>query len=145
DEVANLVIGMNGGQPLRLSDVADIRDGADTATQYVWHGAPNGKAGPAAGLAPAVTIAIAKKPGSNATDITTSIRERVDALRGELIPDGIHVEITRDYGQTAADKAAKLIQKLVFATSAVILLVLFTLGWREAVVVGSAVILTLAV
>src|SRR5690606_29439817 len=65
--------------------------------------------------------------------------------RGELIPDGIHVEITRDYGQTAADKAAKLIQKLVFATSAVILLVLFTLGWREAVVVGSAVILTLAV
>ena len=145
DEVASLVIGMNGGQPLRLSDVADIRDGADTATQYVWHGAPNGKAGPAAGLAPAVTIAIAKKPGSNATDITTSIRERVDALRGELIPDGIHVEITRDYGQTAADKAAKLIQKLVFATSAVILLVLFTLGWREAVVVGSAVILTLAV
>ncbi|MEZ5464745.1 MAG: efflux RND transporter permease subunit [Lysobacteraceae bacterium] len=145
DDVANLVIGMNGGQPLRLSDVAVIRDGADTATQYVWHGAPAGKGGPETGLAPAVTIAIAKKPGSNATEITTAIRNRVEALRGELIPEGIHVEVTRDYGQTAADKASKLIQKLVFATSAVILLVLFTLGWREAVVVGSAVVLTLAV
>ena len=145
DAVADLVIGLDGGRPLRLSDVAEVRAGADIATRYVWHGAPAGRAGPASGLAPAVTIAVAKKPGSNAADITGAITRRVQQLKGELIPDGINVTITRDYGQTATDKAMKLIQKLVFATGSVVLLVLFALGWREAIVVGSAVVLTLAV
>ncbi len=145
DAVADLVIGLDGGRPLRLSDVADIRAGADVATHYVWHGAPAGRAGPASGLAPAVTIAVAKKPGSNAADITGAITQRVQQLKGELIPEGINVTITRDYGRTATDKAMKLIQKLVFATGSVVLLVLFALGWREAIVVGSAVVLTLAV
>ena len=145
DAVADLVIGLDGGRPLRLGDVADVRAGADVATRYAWHGAPPGRAGPVSGLAPAVTIAIAKKPGSNAADITGAITRRVEQLQGELIPDGIHVTITRDYGQTATDKAMKLIQKLVFATGSVVLLVLFALGWREAIVVGSAVVLTLAV
>jgi len=144
DAVADLVIGLDGGRPLRLSDVADVRAGADVATRYAWHGAPAGRAGPASGLAPAVTIAVAKKPGSNAADITGAITRRVEQLKGELIPDGINVTITRDYGQTATDKALKLIQKLVLATGSVVLLVLFALGWREAIVVGSAVVLTLA-
>ncbi len=143
--VAELVIGLDGGRPLRLNDVAEVGAGADVATRYAWHGAPAGRAGPASGLAPAVTIAIAKKPGSNAADITGAITQRVEQLKGELIPDGINVTITRDYGQTATDKAMKLIQKLVFATGSVVLLVLFALGWREAIVVGSAVVLTLAV
>src|SRR5690606_30026838 len=73
-----------------------------------------------------------------------ALRERLDALRIGTIPDNVTVTVTRDYGQTAADKAATLIQKLVFATLSVILLVLFALGWREAIVVGSAVALTLA-
>ena len=94
---------------------------------------------PEAGTAPAVTLAIAKKPGSNAADITQDIAGRLVELRGELIPAGVHAEVTRDYGQTATDKAQKLIQKLIFATASVVLLVLFTLGWREAVVVGVAV------
>ncbi|MCM2335524.1 MAG: efflux RND transporter permease subunit [Pseudomonas sp.] len=145
DEVRDLVIGLSGGQPLRLSDVATIRAGADIASRYAWHGAPAGKAGPAAGIAPAVTIAIAKKPGSNAADITTAATRRVEQLKGELIPEGVNVTVTRDYGLTASDKAQKLIQKLVFATGSVVLLVLFALGWREAIVVGSAVVLTLAV
>jgi len=144
DAVAKLVIGLDGGRPLRLSDVANVRAGADIATRYAWHGAPAGRAGPASGLAPAVTIAVAKKPGSNAADITGAITRRVEQLQGELIPEGINVTITRDYGQTATDKAMKLIQKLVLATGSVVLLVLFALGWREAIVVGSAVILTLA-
>ena len=145
DAVADLVIGLDDGRPLRLADVAEVRAGADVATRYAWHGAPAGRAGPASGLAPAVTIAVAKKPGSNAADITGAITRRVQQLKGELIPDGINVTITRDYGQTATDKAMKLIQKLVFATGSVVLLVLFALGWREAIVVGSAVVLTLAV
>jgi multidrug efflux pump subunit AcrB len=145
DAVAGLVIGLSGGKPLRLADVATIRAGADIAASYAWHGAPTGRAGPASGLAPAVTIAVAKKPGSNAADITGAITRRVEQLKGELIPEGVNVAITRDYGQTATDKALKLIQKLVFATASVVLLVLFALGWREAIVVGSAVVLTLAI
>jgi multidrug efflux pump subunit AcrB len=145
EDVSSLVIGSNGGKPLLLSDVANVEPRGDIASRYAWFGAPAGRDGPKAGIAPAVTIAIAKKPGSNASDITGSITKRIGTLRGELIPQGMHATVTRDYGQTAADKALKLIQKLVFATSAVVLLVLFALGWREAIVVGSAVVLTLAV
>jgi multidrug efflux pump subunit AcrB len=145
EEVADLVVGLKDGRPLRLSDVAEVRAGADLATRYAWFGAPATRSGPEAGIAPAVTIAIAKKPGSNAADITSAIATRVDELRGALIPGGVQATITRDYGRTAADKAQKLIQKLVFATGSVVLLVLFALGWREAIVVGTAVVLTLAV
>ncbi len=145
EEVSNLVVGLEDGKPLHLSDVAKVEAGADVASRYAWFGAPAGRAGPAAGLAPAVTIAIAKKPGSNASDITRAIVQRIGQLQGELIPEGVHASITRDYGRTANDKAQKLIQKLVFATGSVVLLVLFALGWREAIVVGSAVVLTLAV
>ncbi len=145
EDVAGLVVGSHGGKPLLLSDVAAIEARGDLARQYVWHGAPAGRAGPKAGSAPAVTIAIAKKPGSNASDITTAIAQRIEQLKGELIPQGVQVSVTRDYGASASDKAQKLIQKLVFATGSVVLLVLFALGWREAIVVGAAVVLTLAV
>ena len=145
EDVADLVVGLAGGKPLRLSDVARVRAGGDLPARYAWHGAPAGRAGPATGMAPAVTIAIAKKPGSNAADITRAIGARLQQLRGELIPEGVHAVVTRDYGQTATDKALKLIQKLAFATASVVLLVLFALGWREAIVVGGAVVLTLAV
>ncbi|QNN47729.1 efflux RND transporter permease subunit [Thermomonas brevis] len=145
DDVAGIVIGSRDGKPLLLSDVATVEPRGDLASRYVWHGAPPGRAGPQAGIAPAVTLAIAKKPGSNAADITTAIAKRILQLKGELIPAGVQASVTRDYGVTASDKAQKLIQKLVFATASVVLLVLFALGWREAVVVGSAVVLTLAV
>ncbi len=145
DAVSDLVIGIDGGRPLHLSDVANVQAGGDVPARYVWFGAPPGRTGPAHGLASAVTIAIAKKPGSNAADITSAVSLRIRQLQGELIPQGVHVAIARDYGQTATDKAVKLIEKLIFATLSVVLLVLFALGWREAVVVGSAVVLTLAV
>jgi multidrug efflux pump subunit AcrB len=143
-DVSELVVGVSAGRPLLLSDVAQVRDGADLPQRYVWYGTPAGKGGPAAGTAPAVTVAIAKKPGSNAADITREVARRLTELRGELLPEGVHAEVTRDYGQTATDKAQKLIQKLIFATASVVLLVLVTLGWREAIVVGVAVVLTLA-
>jgi multidrug efflux pump subunit AcrB len=145
EDVASLVIGSNGGKPLLISDVATVEARADLPARYAWYGSPPGRPGPRAGIAPAVTVAIAKKPGSNASDITTAITRRVGQLQGEMIPDGVHVTVTRDYGRTASDKAQKLMQKLLFATLSVIALVLFTLGWREAVAVGSAVALTLAV
>jgi multidrug efflux pump subunit AcrB len=144
-DVAALVLGVAGGQPVRLADVAEVTDAADLPSSYVWHGAPPGRAGPRTGMAPAVTLAIAKQPGSNAADITGAVRERVKALRGQVIPEGVEVTVTRDYGATASNKAQTLIKKLVFATGSVVLLVLFALGRREAVVIGSAVVLTLAV
>ena len=144
EDVAGLVLGVAGGQPVRLEDVASVRDAADTPSSYVWHGAPAGRAGPADGVAPAVTLAIAKKPGSNASDITRGVLERVESLRGQVIPEGVEVTVTRDYGLTASDKANTLISKLFFATGSVVLLVLFALGRREAIVIGSAVVLTLA-
>ncbi len=142
-DVAALVIGLKNGQPVFLSDVARLHAGADLPDSYVWYGTPPGKAGPATGSAPAVTLAIAKKPGSNAADITRAVSARLQALQGVVIPSDVQVAVTRDYGQTATDKASKLIQKLMFATLSVVLLVLFTLGWREAVVVGTAVVITL--
>ncbi|MBL8263912.1 MAG: efflux RND transporter permease subunit [Xanthomonadaceae bacterium] len=144
DDVAELVLGLRDGKPVTIADVADVRAGIDVPSSYVWHAVPAGQPGPKAGTAPAVTVAIAKKPGSNAADITAAIASRIEALRGELIPDAVQVEIVRDYGATATDKAQKLIQKLMFATLSVVLLVLFALGRREALVVGAAVVLTLA-
>ena len=90
-----------------------------------------------------MTITVTKKPGENAVAVAQAARERIEALRNTVIPANIETTITRDYGQTAAEKANKLIQKLAFATGSVILLVGLALGRREAVIVGAAVILTL--
>jgi multidrug efflux pump subunit AcrB len=147
DEVAQLVVAVHEGRPVYLQDVAQVRSGPDQPEQYVTFGT-----GPAAaqrglefdGTAPAVTIAVSKKPGENAIDVTRAVIERIDLLRGTYIPDGVEVTVTRDYGVTANDKAQKLIQKLMLATASVVLLVWLTVGWREAVVVGAAVIITLA-
>ena len=92
---------------------------------------------------PALTLQITKKPGENAVDVSRAVRERLDLVRNTLVPADMEATITRDYGETAAEKANKLIQKLAFATSSVILLVGLALGRREAVIVGAAVILTL--
>ncbi len=96
------------------------------------------------GESPAVTLSVSKKPGVNAADVAESVIARAEALRGTVIPDGVEFSVTRNYGATATDKAQKLIGKLVFATAFVVLLVLFALGRREAVIVGAAVTLTLA-
>ena len=94
---------------------------------------------------PAVTLAIAKKPGENAVRIADQVIARVAQLQGTVIPEGVNVTVTRNYGVTANDKALTLITKLIFATGLVIVLVLFALGWREAFIVGAAVILTLTI
>ena len=147
DDVASMVVGLFEDRPVYLNDIADVRAGADTPDQYTWFAS-----GPAAehinleqtGHAPSVTIAIAKKPGTNATRIANAVKERFEQLEATLIPEGVNVTITRNYGQTADDKASKLIQKLSFATLSVILLAWYALGWREAIIVGAAVIVTLA-
>ncbi len=147
EDVRRLVVGVQDAKPVFLRDVAEVLDGPAQPSQYVWFGtgAAAGARGIAArGLFPAVTLAISKKPGANAADVAQAAIERVEGLRGALIPDGVEVTVTRDYGKTANDKASQLIGKLAFATAAVVALVFFALGRREAVIVGIAVSLTLA-
>ena len=130
-----------------MSDVAEVVDGPDQPSRYVWTGpGPAGerKGIRAAGEHPAVTLQVTKKPGENAVDVAERVIQRVDELRGTVIPSDVQVTVTRNYGATANAKAQQLIQKLVFATLLVVALVLFALGWREAVIVGVAVLLTLA-
>ena len=153
DEVADLVVGVSSGRPVYLREVAQVEYGAQTPHQYVWFtpgtsvAAVDGAAAAAPGAAgqsyPAVTLTVTKKPGQNAVDVARAARSRLDELRNTVIPENIETTITRDYGETAAEKANKLIQKLAFATGSVILLVGLALGRREAVIVGAAVILTL--
>ncbi len=137
EDVGDMVVGTSGGKPVFLRDVARIEEGAQQAERYVAFTAAGGQSNPA------VTISVTKKPGENAVDVSRAVRARLDALRNTVIPDNIEATVTRDYGETAAEKANKLIQKLAFATGSVILLVGFALGRREALIVGAAVILTL--
>ncbi len=140
-DVGDLVVGVSNGRPVYLREVAQVQDGAAQPARHVWF-TPGGADAQGAGH-PAVTLTVTKKPGQNAVDVSRAARERVDALRNTLLPAGIEATITRDYGETAAEKANKLIQKLAFATGSVILLVGLALGRREAIIVGAAVILTL--
>ncbi len=146
-DVRQLVVGTFEARPVYVADVAEVVDGPEQPSRYVWTGA-----GPAAhrkgisvgGEHPAVTIQVTKKAGENAVDVAEGVLARVAALRNTLIPSDVHVTVTRNYGATADDKAQQLIKKLVFATLSVIALVFALLGWREALIVGAAVLLTLA-
>lgn len=147
DDVAGLVVGASNGKPVFLEDIANVMAGPAQPDSYVWLGTgPGAKTNglPAVAHAPAVTIAISKKPGENAIDVANHVVRRIEQLRDTYIPSGVEATVTRNYGVTANDKAVKLIEKLLFATGSVVLLVALTMGRREAVVVGAAVLVTLA-
>jgi multidrug efflux pump subunit AcrB len=147
DDVAGLVVGVDHGRPVFLEDVAEVSTRPDHPDSYVWLGTGAGattRGLPDTAHAPAVTIAISKKPGVNAITVARQVIERVEHLRGTYVPEGVEITVTRNYGETANDKAVKLIEKLLFATGSVVLLVALTMGRREAVVVGAAVTVTLA-
>jgi multidrug efflux pump subunit AcrB len=139
EAVADVVVGVHSGRPIFLRNVALVTDGALTPRHYVWHGTT----GAQAAEYPAVTLSVTKKPGASASDVTTRLRARIAQLQGTIIPEGVGVTITRDYGATANDKALMLIEKLLFATLSVVALVFFVMGRREAAIVGCAVALTL--
>ncbi|MES9824136.1 MAG: efflux RND transporter permease subunit [Candidatus Thiodiazotropha endolucinida] len=148
DEIGSLVVGVREGKAVYLRDVAEVVHRPDQPQHYVWMGVgPQGeqKQLPKGGKFPAVTVVIAKKAGTNAVDIAKSVIKRFEQLDGIFIPQGVHATITRNYGATAEAKANKLISKLAFATLSVVGLVLLTIGWREAFIVGAAVVVTLAI
>jgi multidrug efflux pump subunit AcrB len=138
EDVASLVVGVHQGRPVYLREVAQVSAGAAQPVRHVWF-----TPGQVGGAYPAVTLSVTKKPGENAVDVARAVRDRLDALRNTVLPSNVQMTIVRDYGETAAEKANQLIQKLAFATGSVILLVGLALGRREAVIVGAAVVLTL--
>lgn len=169
-ELESLVVGVFENTPVYLRDVADVADGPEenvTLARISFGAAPAHGQGHAPdhgapghdphGHAleteprpvttddhPAVTIGVAKRRGSNAVAVARGLRAKLDEIRDELIPDGVEATVTRDQGETANEKVDELIRELGLAIIIVSALIMFSLGWREALVVVTAVPLTFA-
>jgi len=145
-EVGAVVVGVHLGQLVYLRDVADIRDGPEEIEDYVLfgHGLSNVHADEADVEETAVTLAIAKRKGTNAVKLVEEIMRKVELLRGHLIPENLEITITRDYGRTALEKSDELLFHMALAVVGVSLLIVVVLGWREAGVVAIAIPVTLA-
>ena len=144
EDLEAVVVGVVRGHPVYLRDVAEkIIDGAAEPANYVVYGTTNAGAS-AARQYPAVTITVAKRKGTNATDISNAVLKRVHEMQGVTIPNDVTVTTTRNYGETAKDKSDELLEHLLLATLSVTLLVALFLGWRESGVVLLAIPVTLA-
>ncbi len=130
-DIGLLLVTTRDNRPVYVRDVAKVVFGPKPLEQQVW-ALNRGKTGWT--QAPAVTLAIAKVSGANAVTVAKAIMAQVKTLRGQLIPSDINVQVTRDYGQTATQKANELLFHLALATISIVLLIGFTLGWREAAV-----------
>lgn len=133
-DIGQLLLTTYDGRPLYVKDVANIVVGASQSDKRVWHVAKGEK-----GLVdkvPAVTLALAKRKGANAVFVAEDILERLETLKGNLISDNLEVHITRNYGETATEKADELLFHLGLATVSIVILIFFTVGWREAIVVA---------
>jgi len=144
EEVGDLVVSVDNGRAVLLRDVAEITDGPEEPSIYVFIGF-----GPASdiqkpGVTEAVTITLAKKKGTNATHIAQRMHEKLDALKGNVIPSGVEIETTRNYGETAKEKSDELLEHMLIAAFSVTLLIALALGWRESIVVLVAIPVTLA-
>lgn len=145
-DVENLVIGVQKNQPIYLKQVATIFDGPEIPSNYVsfgYGGATENISNYPAEY-PAVTIAVAKRKGADAMKIADVILDKVDHLRSNLIPDDVHVEVTRNYGETASQKVSELLIHLLGAIFAVTLIVMLAMGWRGGLVVFLSVPITFA-
>jgi multidrug efflux pump subunit AcrB len=138
-ELRRLAVATRGGQPVLLEDVAEVRDGPEPEPAVILTASRQHPA-----FEQGVSIAVAKRTGTNATALAKRIGGRVEALRGGLIPSSVQVDVTRNYGETAAEKSNELIEHLIIATLSVIALIGLAMGWRSAAVVGVAVPVTLA-
>ena len=146
DDVENLVVGVNRNMPVYLKQVAKVQDGAATARSYVslGFGKANEKFKTAPSEYPAVTIAVGKVKGADAMKISEKIIEKIEHLKKTIISDDVHVEVTRNYGETASDKVGELLMHLGIAIIAVTVLVMLAMGWRGGLVVFFSVPLTFA-
>jgi len=136
-DVMNVVVAAPAGKPVYVRDVARVEDTGEEPSQYVQFGA-------AGTFAPAVTLTVAKRKGANAIDVADGVMERVNGLRGQVIPSEVEVTITRNYGETAAEKSNELLFHMAIAVISVSLLIAITLGFRESLIVFTAIPVTLA-
>jgi len=140
-DAGNVVVGVYGEKPVYLREVAAILDGPEEPSQYVFFG--NGAAMGLGAEQPAVTLTLAKRPGANAISVSREVMRKVETLKGRVIPNGVEVTITRNYGRTAEEKSDELLFHMGIAVIGVSLLILLTLGWRESLIVGIAIPCTL--
>ncbi len=142
-DAGNVVVGVFQGKPVYLREVAEIVDGSEEPSQYVLFGR-GAASGALAGEEAAVTLTVAKRPGANAIGVAQAVMRKVDALKGTVIPADVEVSVTRNYGETAAEKSNELLIHMAIAVVSVSLLILFALGWRESIIVAIAIPSTLA-
>ena len=146
EDVENLVVGVNQNMPVYLKQVASVQDGPSTPKSYVsfGYGKANEQFGKNPSEYPAVTISIAKVKGADAMKIAEKIETRLEQLKQNLISNDVHVEVTRNYGETASHKVSELLMHLGVAILAVTVLVMLAMGWRGGLVVFFSVPLTFA-
>jgi multidrug efflux pump subunit AcrB len=138
DDVGRVVVRSASGRAVTVSDVAEVTDGDAEPTSYVTYQSRE------SGAHPAVTIAVAKRKGTNAIDVAHRVTQKLDTLKGTLVPSDVHLTITRDYGETAAEKSNELLWHMLLAVLSVSALIWLVLGRREAAVVLIAIPVTLA-
>jgi multidrug efflux pump subunit AcrB len=139
EDVRNVVAGVANDKPIFVRDVAEVSDGGEEPSEYVRMA----HAGSSEFL-PAVTIAIAKRKGTNAVIVANNVLQRIEPLKGRVIPSDVQVDITRDYGETAAEKSNELLFHMLIAVVSVSILIAITLGFRESLIVFIAIPVTLA-
>lgn len=146
DEVKNLIVGTNNGQPVYLYQIADVEDGAEEPSQYVSfsHGAADKARASQPDDYAAVTISVAKIRGADAMALSKTIIDKVETLKKNVVTNDIHVEVTRNYGETASHKVSELLLHLLIAIVAVTLFVMLAMGWRGGLVVFLSVPITFA-
>ena len=148
-EVGNVVVGVFNEKPVYLKNIAQVTDGPGEAADYTFIGF-----GPAAehkgiqidspGQRESVTLAISKKAGKNASVVAEDSLKKIEALRASLIPAGVNITVTRNYGETAKEKSDELLQHMMIATISVVILIALALGWRESIIVAVAIPVTLS-
>ena len=137
EDAKRIVVSAASGRVVYLGDVATIVDGAEEPADYVFFGEHDR-------VRPAVTLSIAKRKGTNATELAHTIEKKVATLEGTLVPPDVDVRPTRNYGETAAEKSNELLFHMLLAIVSVVILIAVTLGWRESGIVAVAIPVTLA-
>ena len=144
EDVGAVVAGVFEGRPVYLRDVAGIVDGPEEPVEYVFFGlGPAARAG-GPGLSSAVTLSVAKRKGTNAIDVADKVLAKVEGLKGTFLPGDVTLTVTRNYGETAAEKSNELLLHMLIAVVSVSVLIWITLGLREAGIVATAIPVTLA-
>jgi multidrug efflux pump subunit AcrB len=147
EEVGRVVVGLAQGRPVYVSQVARVVDGPDEVQDAVFFspGPAGAREGyPAGSEHPALTIALSKRTGANASALAERVLRKLEELRPRLVPAEVHVDVTRNYGATAQEKSNELVDHLLIATLSVVALISLAMGWRSGLVVGIAVPVTLA-